>query len=205
MLNWLSTNQEWVFSGVGVVIIAGVFAVIRHLISSKAHSPTSTTINITNTNTSTPEDKPTPCADTEELGEEEAEILKAKTHLLFIDDDQKFRVVDILKRAGWTHTSRISDVTSIDDDRVKLSHIFFVDIQGVGKRLGFRDEGLGLALAIKDRYPEKKVVIYSAHRQGERFHEALRKADDFLAKDADPYEFQQLAQQLANDYWISIS
>ena len=61
--------------------------------------------------------------------------------------------------------------------------------------MGFHDEGLGLALAIKQKYPKKKVVIYSAETQGDRFHKALREADSFLAKNADPYEFQRLVEE----------
>ena len=61
--------------------------------------------------------------------------------------------------------------------------------------MGFNDEGLGLALAIKDKYPEKKVIIYSAETNGDRFHEALRKADSFLPKNADPYEFQRIVEE----------
>lgn len=72
--------------------------------------------------------------------------------------------------------------------------IFFVDIQGVGLKLGFRDEGLGLALALKEKYPDKKLVIYSAEPRGERFHKALKKADETLEKNADPYQFQQLVE-----------
>lgn len=61
--------------------------------------------------------------------------------------------------------------------------------------MGFSDEGLGLALAIKKKYPSKKVIIYSAETNGDRFHEALRKADSFLAKNADPYEFQRIVEE----------
>lgn len=49
---------------------------------------------------------------------------------------------------------------------------------------------------LKNKYPQKKVVIYSAETKGERFHDALRVADSFLAKDAEPYQFQQLVEEL---------
>jgi hypothetical protein len=39
------------------------------------------------------------------------------------------------------------------------------------------------------------VIIYSAETEGDRFHEALRKADSFLAKNADPYQFQRLVEE----------
>ncbi|AXI03999.1 hypothetical protein [Aquirhabdus parva] len=120
---------------------------------------------------------------------------KNLTKILFIDDDSKFKVVQILKNSGWLHTSTIKDVRSLDCDDVRNAHIFFVDIQGVGHLLGFEDEGLGLADALKRKYPLKKTVIYSAETKGDRFHKALRNVDSFLAKNADPYEFQQLVEE----------
>ena len=121
--------------------------------------------------------------------------IKKRISILFIDDDTKFKVVKILKNAGWINTSSVKDVKSLDDPIVKDTDIFFVDIQGVGIELQFNDEGLGLALALKNKYPNKKVVIYSAETKGDRFHAALRKADSFLPKNAEPYEFQQIVEQ----------
>ncbi len=121
---------------------------------------------------------------------------KSKCKILFIDDEQ-FKVVDILKKAGWINVKKIKDISSLDDLEVRSSHIFFVDIQGVGKALRFQDEGLGLAKALKEKYPDKKVVIYSSENNGDRFHKALRCADEHLAKNADPFEFTQLVEQLS--------
>lgn len=67
----------------------------------------------------------------------------------------------------------------------------------MGKLLFFADEGLGLADAIKTKYPAKKVIIYSAETKGDRFHKALRNVDTFLAKNADPYEFQQIIENFS--------
>jgi len=58
---------------------------------------------------------------------------------------------------------------------------------------------LGLALSLKKKYPGKKLVIYSSETKGERFHEALRMADSFLPKNAEPYEFLQLVEQFIPD------
>ena len=54
-----------------------------------------------------------------------------------------------------------------------------------------RDEGLGLALAIKRRYPSKKIIIYSAQEEGKRFDEALQEADYNLPKNAEPIRFEE--------------
>ena len=104
-------------------------------------------------------------------------------------------MVTILKKSGWVNTRAVKDIESWDSSDVKDTDIFFVDIQGVGKALACKDEGLGLALSIKKKYPQKKVIIYSAETKGERFHVALRMADSFLPKNAEPYEFLQTVEQ----------
>lgn len=138
-----------------------------------------------------PKDPPTPLTQAE---------LKDSVRVLFVDDDTRFKVAKILQNSGWTHTKLIKDVQTLNDTELVDAHIVFVDVQGVGKALGFSEEGLGLAAAIKRHFPNKKVVIYSAETKGDRFHSALREADSFLAKNADPYEFQQLVEIFAEEF-----
>ncbi len=178
----------WVFSGVGV-------AVIGLIISKKTNS--GQTIQNQNVSINIDSDK-----DAADANDSEASIdtLRVKTKILFIDDDSKFKVVDILKRSGWQNTKSIRDVKDLNSTEIRDTDIFFVDIKGVGISLGFKDEGLGLASAIKDKYPNKKVIIYSAETKGERFHEALKKADDSLPKNADPYEFEQIIESFAKSF-----
>jgi hypothetical protein len=114
--------------------------------------------------------------------------------ILFVDDDKSFQVTKIMKAAGWPNVSIRRDVKDLDD--VRDVDVFFIDIHGVGRALGFADEGLGLSLAIKKKYPDKKVVIYSAQTDGDRFHKALQEADASLAKNAEPYQFIQLLESL---------
>lgn len=126
---------------------------------------------------------------------------KALTKIVFIDDDTKFRVVQILKNSGWVNIKAIKDIKNIDDNLVRDADILFVDIQGVGRALNCKEEGLGLALNLKQKYPQKKLVIYSAENTGDRFHEALRKADSFLAKNAEPLEFQSLVERFSKEIY----
>ncbi|ATV43813.1 response regulator [Pectobacterium brasiliense] len=124
------------------------------------------------------------------------EVRMKKTSILFIDDE-KFLVIDILKNSGWEKTTRINDVKALNQKEIIDADIIFVDIQGVGVKLGFRDEGLGLSQAIKEKYPEKKIIIYSAEKNGNRFHAALKVVDDFLEKDADPYRFELIVEKFS--------
>ena len=132
-----------------------------------------------------------------QINVESEEKRKKLTNILFVDDERGFNVVQILKNSGWKNTKAKQDLRSLDEKDLVESHICFVDVQGVGKILEFKDEGLGLATAIKRKYPLKKVVIYSAQSEGDRFHEALKIADATLRKDADPYEFQNLVEEFS--------
>lgn len=127
----------------------------------------------------------------------ELEKLRRTTGILFIDDDSKFKVVKILVNEGWGNTKSIVDLKSYNDDDLKRSDIIFVDVQGVGKALDCKDEGLGLALNIKTRFPQKKVIIYSAVPGHNLFHDAIQRVDDLLSKDAEPYEFISLIERLS--------
>jgi len=134
------------------------------------------------------------------LKERDLNEIKNVCKILFIDD-KIFPVVDILKNAGWHNTQRIKDAESIDQVEIKEAHILFVDIQGVGKKLKFKDEGLGLIIALKEKYPNKKVIVYSAEDQGkiQAFHVGIDKADKRLSKNADPYQFQTVVENYAKE------
>lgn len=116
--------------------------------------------------------------------------LKRNVRVLFIDDDKGFKTVGVLKKMGWEHTKTVTDISSLEQLVLSEAHVVFVDIQGVGKAMQYAEEGLGLAQAIKRRYPEKKVIIYSAQEEGERFHQALQEADYNLPKTAEPIRFE---------------
>lgn len=135
-----------------------------------------------------------------ELPERSIEEIKNICKILFIDD-KKFPVIDILQNAGWKNTKRIKDIKSLDDQDVIEANIIFVDVQGVGRSLKFRDEGLGLTIALKEKYPNKKVIVYSSEDGGkiETFHKALSIADARISKNADPYEFQSTVEQFSKE------
>lgn len=124
------------------------------------------------------------------------ENMKATTRILFVDDNHtEYKNVSILKKAGWTKTKSVKDITDLDSSIVTEADIIFVDINGVGLEL-FEDQGLGLASALKKKYPKKKIVIYSAETTGDRFHQALREVDHCLPKNADAYQFMNLIENL---------
>ena len=113
---------------------------------------------------------------------------------MFIDDNYtEYRIISILKKAGWVNTKAIKDVTDLDDSKVLEADIIFVDINGVGTTL-FKDQGLGLASALKQKFPSKKIILYSAETTGDRFHKALKEVDSCLPKNAEPFQFINLIE-----------
>ncbi|MNJ32602.1 hypothetical protein D3C77_272720 [compost metagenome] len=195
---------SWAFGGIGITIVTYVG---KKIFGSKKVNPTPPDNSNSNSNSNnisvnlyTPEQafNATQAQEGEQMNSSTSiEIKKSTTKILFIDDEVKFKVVKILQNAGWKHTQLIKDVKSLDQTEVVESKIIFVDIQGVGIELDFKEEGLGLASALKEKYPQKTIIIYSAEQKGDRFHKTLRQVDDSLAKDADPYQFQSLVEDYA--------
>lgn len=210
-MNWINENKEWLFSGIGVSVLLLLVSTFRKKKSdsienvgggiskfSIENSPEiKTEISITN-NVSSQNDKSDNLTPISAFStKEELELRKKLTNILFVDDETKFKIIKILNVAGWINTKIVKDIENPDSEIVTKSHILFIDINGVGIKMHFKDEGLGLANYLKKKYPEKKVILYSTEPNGDRFHEAFRKVDDFLNKNADPIEFQEIIEQFS--------
>ena len=129
------------------------------------------------------------------------EHMSNRVSILFIDDDTNFNVVKILKESGWKKSKTIPDIKNLDVQSVKDAEIIFVDINGVGKILNLEFEGLDLALMLKQKYPNKKIVIYSANRNSNSFHSAWDICDFKLEKNALPYQFQNLVEEYSIEFF----
>jgi len=185
-MSFFSDHYHWIFSGIGVSAIIGIFGWIY----KKKNEPVAPINNANNiyiyNDTDAVATNPNKSSD---------ESINKLTRILFVDDNHKeFKIVSILKKSGWINTKSVEDITALDDPKVQEADIIFVDINGVGTTL-FDEQGLGLASALKKKYPTKKIVLYSAESQGDRFHKALREVDDCLNKDAEPYQFINLIEE----------
>ncbi len=134
------------------------------------------------------------------LKEKNLDEIMSICKILFIDD-KAFPLIDILKTTGWSNTKRIKDAESLEQIDIREAHILIVDIQGIGKKLKFKDEGLGLIIALKNKYPNKKIIVYSAEDQGkiQAFHPGIDVADKRLSKNSDPYQFQVVIEAYAKE------
>lgn len=197
MKEWFTNNYQWLFGGIGATII-GLISTYFLIDKNKKNN-----ISKVDENNNKPSNKGILSNDfayslqTNSPGFNTEDSHKSLTRLLFIDDNYKeYKMVSILKKYGWTNTKSIKDITDLDDPIVLESDIIFVDINGVGTTL-FQDQGLGLASALKKKYPKKKIIIYSSETTGDRFHRALREVDDCLYKDAEPYQFINLIENFS--------
>jgi PleD family two-component response regulator len=192
-MEFIKNNIQWIFSGIGVAIISWIVIAIRKDKNKKITKNTQSTNNVITINNGNSNSS-------SKINQEKPNETKRKEDykILFIDDNHSdFKMVSILKKAGWINTKAIKDLSDLDDIKAREASIIFVDINGVGTHI-FEDQGLGLAAALKDKYPHKTIIIYSAEPTGDRFNKKLKKVDDSLPKNAEPYEFISLIEQYSN-------
>lgn len=189
----------WVFSGCGVALITffvSVFKKRKKLVKQTSGNSFNNIIN-KNNQTTQPNDKEINEAVSKHYTEDQ---LKLITKILFIDDES-FKIVKILReREGWINTKSVKDIKSLSSQIIKWADIVFVDINGVGAAL-YNEQGLGLAAGIKDWYPNKRVVIYSAENKQNVFSASWDKVDRKLSKNADPIQFITIVEELANQIY----
>lgn len=193
-MEFITNNYQWIFSGIGVAVIGWLIIAFKKDKNKKTTKNTQSTNNVITINNGNTSSSPKPTSS------EKSSAIKNKEdyRILFIDDNHSdFKMVSILKKAGWTNTKAIKDLTDLDDIKAREASIIFVDINGVGTQM-FEDQGLGLAAALKDKYPQKTIILYSAEPTGDRFDKKLKKVDDSLPKNAEPYEFISLIEQYSN-------
>lgn len=78
--------------------------------------------------------------------------------------------------------------------------LFFLDINGVGLKIGFKNQGMGLCGALKDKYGNsKRVILYSGETLGSLFDTDAKKADDTIPKDSDYVQFTSMITDYAKE------
>ena len=203
VFNWLINNKEWLFSGLGISV--GIY-VLKHVFKNNDKKEDKHALSqVNNQNVTVNVAQPSATSNMSNSEKKNATTLtidgiKAQTNILFIDDDKKFKIVSILKKAGWKNTSFFPnpDVTDINAEKIRNAHIIFVDIKGVGTTM-YDNEGLDLVVDLKKKYPEKKIVMYSSVQEHSVFHEAIKLADDRISKNSQPAIFVSAIEKLSED------
>ena len=112
--------------------------------------------------------------------------MKGEIRILVVDD-KTVPFLDILKNNDY----QIKHVKDIEDLRVVETYdIILCDIQGVGKKLSPKHQGVHLVHEIKKHYPFKQVIAFTANPSDPDVVEGLmHKPDKFLPKDANEREW----------------
>ena len=121
--------------------------------------------------------------------------LKKVTKVLIIDDEEPNELRDLLKKEGWKNYY-LNDLDALSNKKLVDSHIVCIDIMGVGKKLQVGD-GMGLVKHIKEKYPEKKIILYSSVSKQDIFSDALDYVDKRLRKEASLVPFSTAIEEMA--------
>lgn len=196
MLDWLNKNYTWALSGLGVTILALMFKIMFKFIKSlfTSNSATSPSTNVINQNITIGTNE-SPHPKTVDKHSLQTKRGKSSVTILFIDD-KKVSFIASIKRAGYTAIKYLKDCTKIDCNQVIEAEIIFVDINGVGTSLFPTDQGLGLAMELKSKFPSKCIVLYSAEPQ--YLKNEFRALDGILPKNSEPYEFIKIIEDYIN-------
>ena len=104
--------------------------------------------------------------------------LKKEIDILIIDDDE-FPLMEDLRKHEFNIEHR-KDINSLKD--VEPYFIILCDIHGIGKFLGSQNEGAYLAHQIKEEYPSKFVISYTADTTSPSSQKYLNSSDNIISK-----------------------
>lgn len=122
---------------------------------------------------------------TDAVRKERIHDLRKKTDVLVIDDEG-FEPKEFLEGNNYRLT-RKTDIDNVKD--VSEYPIIMCDIRGIGRKLSSSFEGAFLIKEIKDNYPEKIVIAYTASQYDPSYNVYLQKANAVLRKSTSTEEW----------------
>ena len=134
-----------------------------------------------------------------EKNELSPEEVKARIRILFVDDKDDFQIIKMLRNNGY-QVEYLDDIVDFDAKEVKYADIIFLDINGVGVAMKFKNQGMGLCGALRDYYgTTKRLILYSGETEGSIFDKDAKKEDATLPKDSDLYQFTSYITQYGKE------
>lgn len=103
---------------------------------------------------------------------------KKNVKILFLDDEGYD--IELLKNLGYLDVHKMYKFTEMDD--FEKYDIIFCDINGIAKEIDETFQGAALAKMIKETYPEKIIIIFSAKQQYLTFNNFSNYVDDVIYK-----------------------
>lgn len=104
--------------------------------------------------------------------------IRKRTDVLVIDDEG-FEPKTFLEQNNYRLTSK-SDIDNVKD--VSEYSIILCDIRGVGQKISPKFEGAFIIKEIKNNYPDKYVIAYTASQYDPSYNIYLQNADEILQK-----------------------
>lgn len=129
------------------------------------------------------------------LKETNLSTLKRNTDILVIDDDD-FTYLDALEHNEFRMTHR-TDIQSLTD--VAGYDMILCDIRGVGKYFQSGYEGAYLVKQLKEKYPNKIIIAYTAESYNPKYEDYLKYADAIVQKGTTLEDWDALLSQLIRD------
>lgn len=117
---------------------------------------------------------------------------------ILIIDDQGFDTTR-LERLGYIDIRKVDSFSRMED--LEIYDIILCDINGVAKDIDIVYQGAALAKMIKETYPTKIVVIFSAKPQKANFFKYFQDVDDFMVKNI---QISDLSEKL-NKYILKLN
>ena len=134
---------------------------------------------------------------------------KKNVKILFVDDEGYD--TELLQNLGYLDIQKMYKYDKEDKmDSFEKYDIIFCDINGIAKDLDPVYQGAALAKLIKQTYPEKVVVIFSAKQQYLTFNPYYEFVDDVIYKNLPPAELANKIDKYINkmidpiDFWNNI-
>ena len=122
--------------------------------------------------------------------------MKKNTEILIIDDEE-FSYLDALRKHEYNLTQK-EDLTTLAD--AETYKIVLCDIRGVGNFLESKFGGAYLIKQLKEKYPAKIIIAYSANEYDAAFQQFLDYADGVVPKGAYALEdWTALLDRLINE------
>lgn len=119
-----------------------------------------------------------------------------KNSEILVIDDQEFLLTEPLRNYGYQITEK-KDLNSLKD--AAAYDIILCDIRGVGKFLQSKYEGANLIKELKLKYPQKKIVAYTAEEYTASFSELLDYADKKVEKGTSVDDWTSLLDEVVKD------
>lgn len=111
---------------------------------------------------------------------------------ILVVDDTDFDQIETLKGRDY----QIKKVDDIQDlSQAEPYDIVLIDIKGVGKAFNSPHEGAYVAKALKETYPNKRIIMITGSKYEDKYNSILKIIDGYLNKDSSTEEWEELIRE----------